>query len=109
MPTVEALGDVEPGLSLIPAATASACSPLARLRLAPMHATARTVAAGFVEPRINRAMRRWARQVDTTELSGSAAMLRLALLGAPVNPAIIDSARRVWSAAAWRALPCLAD
>jgi hypothetical protein len=36
-------------------------------------------------------------------------MLRLALLGAPVNPAIIDSARRVWSASAWRALPCLTD
>ena len=109
MPTVETLGDPEEGLSLIPVSKANACSPLARLRLAPMHATARDVAAGFVEPRIDRAMRRWARQADTTDLSGSAAMLRLALLGAPVNPAIIASARRVWSAAAWRALPCLAD
>ena len=109
MPTVETLGEAHVGLSLIPSSTANACSPLARLRLAPIHATARDVAASFVEPRITRAMRRWARQADTSGLTGSAAMLRLALLGAPVNPAIIDSARRVWSASAWRALPCLTD
>lgn len=109
MPTVETLAGAEDGLSLIPASRANACSPLARLRLAPIHATARDVAAGFVEPRINRAMRRWARQADTADLSGSAAMLRLALLGAPVKPAMVDSARRAWSAAAWRMLPCLAE
>ena len=110
MPTVESLGDAAAGRTLIPLATAGACSPVARLRLAPIHVTAREVAAGFVEPRITRAMRRWARQAETTGIAGTdAAVVRLALLGAPMNPTIADSARRAWSAAAWRNLPCLAD
>jgi hypothetical protein len=102
--TVSLTGDRD----LIPAGGTVACSPVAKLRLAPMKATAREVAEGFVEPRVTRALRRWARQADTTQLSSEAAVLRLALLGAPVNPAVIDSARAVWAAAAWRSLPCLA-
>lgn len=95
--------------SMIPAGGGMACSPLARLRLAPMRGTAREVAAGFIEPRVARGMNRWARQADTSQLSTNARVLRLALLGAPVKPGVVDSARAAWSAAAWRALPCLAD
>ncbi len=91
-----------------PALAASSCSPVARLRLAPMLGTAREVAAGFVEPRVWRGMRRWARTTDPTTLGTDARALRLAVLGAPVNPIVIDSARAVWVAAAWQALPCLA-
>lgn len=93
---------------LIPGAPGLSCSPVARLRLAPLRATAREVAAGFIEPRVTRSMRRWARAADTAQLTPAAGFLRLALLGAPVNPAVIDSARAVWVATAWRALPCLA-
>ena len=96
------------GLMLIPASRGGSCSPVARLRLAPMRATAREIAAGFVEPRIARSMRRWARTVDADTLTADEATLRLALLGAPINPSVIDSARASWSAVAWRALPCLA-
>ncbi|MDZ7632301.1 MAG: hypothetical protein U5K74_13380 [Gemmatimonadaceae bacterium] len=94
--------------SMIPEGGGPSCSPVARLRLAPLRGTAREVASGFVEPRVNRGMRRWALTADTTHLSGEARLLRRGLLGAPVNPAVIDSARAVWVAAAWRALPCLA-
>ena len=93
---------------LIPGAVGRSCSPVARLRLAPVQQTARSVAADFLQPRVERTMRRWARQVDTATLSPDAAMLRLALLGAPVDPALVQSARDAWTAAAWRALPCLA-
>ena len=98
----------EAGLTLIPSAAGGACSPVARLRLAPMQATAREIADGFVEPRINRAMRRWARQADPSALAPEQALLRLALLGAPMNPALVEAARQRWAAHAWRALPCLA-
>jgi len=94
--------------SMIPASRGQTCSPVARLRLAPMLGTAREVARGFIEPRIERGMRRWARTADTAQLSGDASLLRLALLGAPVNPAVVDSAQRAWELAAWRSLPCLA-
>ena len=107
MPFADSLRPVD-GLALIPAQRGATCSPVARLRLAPIHGTARQVAAGFIEPRIDRTMRRWARLADTSQLSPDAAALRLALLGGPVNPALIDSARVVWAAAAWRSLPCLA-
>lgn len=93
---------------LIPATRGETCSPVARLRLAPMRTTAREIAAGFVEPRINRAMRRWARMAEPSLLNPDQALLRLAVLGAPVNPALIDSARATWAAATWRTLPCLA-
>lgn len=96
------------GPTLIPEGDGAICSPVAQLRLAPIRSTAREIAAGFVEPRIARAMRRWARQVDVATLSSDDAILRLALLGAPVNEAIIDAARLSWAAVAWRALPCLA-
>jgi len=94
--------------SMIPASRGKSCSPLARLRLAPMLGTAREVARGFIEPRIERGMYRWARAADTAQLSADASLLRLALLGAPMNPAVIDSARSAWTLAAWRSLPCLA-
>jgi hypothetical protein len=94
--------------TFIPTGSGASCSPIAQLRLAPIRSTAREIAAGFVEPRITRAMRRWARQADTATLTGDEATLRLALLGAPVRSAVVDSARRVWAAVAWRALPCLA-
>ncbi|HYW50480.1 MAG TPA: hypothetical protein VE861_07735, partial [Gemmatimonadaceae bacterium] len=93
--------------TLIPESRAAACSPVVRLRLAPMQSTARTVAAGFLEPRIDRSMRRWARTADTATLSPEAALLRLALLGGPVDTVIIDSARARWEASAWQSLPCL--
>jgi hypothetical protein len=108
MPTLENVTRPD-GISLIPAAGAATCSPVARLRLAPLQGTARDVAAGFIEPRITRAMRRWARSADTGDLAGDEALVRLALLGAPTNPAVIDSARTAWAAAAWRTLPCLAN
>ena len=73
-----------------------------------MKATAREIATGFIEPRITRAMRRWARQADPAGLTPEQTQLRLALLGAPINPAVIDAARAEWAARAWRALPCLA-
>ena len=107
MPVSDSLRN-DAGLTLIPAAGGSACSPVARLRLAPMQSTAREIAAGFVEPRINRAMRRWARQIDPAVLAPDEALLRLALLGAPVSPGIVDAARMRWASHAWRALPCLA-
>jgi len=40
-------------------------------------------------------------------LGARAALFWAALLGAPIDPAVIDSARAVWEAAAWRSLPCL--
>ena len=95
-------------LTLVPTARGGACSPVAQLRLAPMKATAREIATGFIEPRITRAMRRWARQADPAGLTPEQAQLRLALLGAPIKPAVIDAARAEWAARAWRALPCLA-
>lgn len=93
--------------AMIPAASGNSCSPVARLRLAPMQATAREVAADFLGPRVERTMRRWARLTDPQELTPDAALLRLALLGAPLGPAVIESARDAWTAAAWQALPCL--
>jgi hypothetical protein len=72
-----------------------------------MQRTARAVAADFLRPRVDRTMRRWARQVDTRDLSPEAALLRLALLGSPVHPTRLDTARAAWIAAAWSALPCL--
>ena len=96
------------GLTLIPSPQRNVCSPVALLRLAPMKGTAREIASGFVEARITRAMRRWARQSDPADLTLDQAQLRLALLGAPFSGAIIDSARAAWTARAWRALPCLA-
>ena len=93
---------------LIPLPGGRSCSPVARLRLAPVLGTAREVARGFLEPRIVRGMQRWARAADTAQLSADASLLRLALLGSPMNPAIIDSARQKWEVAAWRSLPCLA-
>lgn len=94
--------------SMIPAARSRSCSPLARLRLAPVLGTAREVARGFIEPRIERGMYRWARAADTAQLSADASLLRLALLGGPMKPDVIDSARHAWELAAWRSLPCLA-
>lgn len=109
IPTADSLA-AAPARSMIPVGGGAApCSPLARLRLAPMRSTAREVAGGFIEPRVTRGMHRWARQADTTQLSSEARMLRLALLGAPVDPGVVDSARTAWTEAAWRALPCLAD
>lgn len=93
---------------LVPASTGPACSPVVRLRLAPILTTARSVATGFIEPRIDRSMRRWARSADTGSLSPDAALLRLALLGAPIDGAVVNAARTRWIAAAWRSLPCLA-
>lgn len=107
MPVQEARNALD-RFTLIPAGRAESCSPIARLRLAPMRATARAIAAGFVEPRVARAMRRWARQSDPSALSADEAILRRALLGAPVNPSVLDSARATWTMAAWQALPCLA-
>lgn len=93
---------------LVPSSAGPACSPVVRLRLAPILATARSVASGFIEPRIDRSMRRWARTTEARSLTRDAALLRLALLGAPVDRAVVDSARSRWMASAWRALPCLA-
>ncbi len=93
--------------AMVPVSAGLSCSPVARLRLAPMHSTARSVAAGFLVPRVERTMRRWARVTDTTGLSREAALLRLALLGSPVNPALVETARAEWTEAAWHALPCL--
>ncbi len=93
---------------LVPLRFGANCSPVARLRLAAVRGAAREVSAAFLEPRVTRALRRWARGADVDQLSSDERLLRLALLGAPVNPAVVDSAREVWSAAAWRALPCLA-
>lgn len=93
--------------ALIPTGGVRSCSPVARLRLAPVRQTARAVAEDFLQPRVDRTMRRWARVTDTEALSPEAAMLRLALLGAPVDPGVVQSARDAWIAAAWRALPCL--
>ncbi len=108
MPTADSLAAPQSALRL-PSLTASTCSPVARLRLAPMLGTAREVAAGFVEPRVWRGMRRWARVTDADALTIDARALRLAVLGAPVNPIVIDSARAAWATAAWRSLPCLAE
>ncbi|MCC7055566.1 MAG: hypothetical protein IT355_20010 [Gemmatimonadaceae bacterium] len=94
---------------MVPESKAVACSPVARLQLAPMRETARAVAAGFIEPRVDRSLRRWARAADTTALTPEARTLRLALLGGPVDERVIDSARADWSAAAWRTLPCLVE
>lgn len=96
------------GLTMIPESHGGTCSPIALLRLAPMKSTAREIATGFIEPRIARAMRRWARQADPSTLTGNQAHLRLALLGAPFDPAMIVAARATWAASAWSVLPCLA-
>jgi len=95
------------GLELIPSASGPRCSPLARLRLDPIRETAREVAAGFIDPHVTRSMRFWARTTGTDGLSPSAALLRLGILGAPVNPDLVETARAFWAAAAWRELPCL--
>ncbi len=108
LPTADSLEASGAPLRLPESDVGASCSPVARLRLAPMHATARAIAAGFVEPKVMRGMRRWAHTVDASTLRPDAAMLRLALLGGPVNPAVIDSAKAVWAASAWRLLPCLA-
>lgn len=93
---------------LIPDASGAVCSPMARLRLAPTLDPARQIADGFIVPRVERYMRRWARYVRADSVSGDDALLRMAILGAPVRPSVIDSARTEWTRAAWRALPCLA-
>ena len=94
----------------LPTMPASAiCSPVARFRLATSRSTARAIAAGFLEPKVNRAMRRWARTVDVTTLTPAASLLRLALLGGPVDPVVVDSARVAWTQATWQTLPCLAE
>jgi hypothetical protein len=93
--------------TMIPEPSGKSCSPVARLRLAPMQETAREVAADFLQPRVERTMVRWARLADPRELSPDVALLRLALLGAPLGPAVIESARDAWTEAAWQALPCL--
>ena len=100
---------VLPRAAMIPAIGSLSCSPVARLRLAPVQQTARSVAESFLQPRVDRTMRRWARITDTRSLTSEAAMLRLALLGAPVNPGVVQVAREAWTAAAWSALPCLAE
>lgn len=97
-----------PGGGFVPVATQGVCSPVAKLRLASILPTARTVAAGFMEPRVERAMLRWARGADTAQLSTNVALLRLAVMGAPMDPSVIETARAAWLAAAWRSLPCLA-
>jgi hypothetical protein len=107
MPTADSLAAPRSAMRM-PMLAAPSCSPVARLRLAPMLGTAREVATGFVEPRVWRGMRRWARTADPATLVTEARALRLAVLGAPVNPTVIDSARAAWTAAAWRSLPCLA-
>lgn len=84
------------------------CAPIVRLRMDPMlRRDASVVVRGFLEPRVSAAMRRWARQADTRSLSDEAFLVRQALLGAPVHPARVDSARARWLDAAWRSLPCL--
>ncbi len=93
---------------LVPDRSGISCSPVARLRLASVRTTAEAVAEEFLRPRVTRALRRWARSADTAQLSVDERMLRLALLGAPVSPSVVDSAQRVWEASAWRSLPCLA-
>jgi len=93
--------------AFVPLSGGGSCSPMARLRLAPMQSTARSVASAFLVPRVERTMRRWAHVTDPTGLSREAALLRLALLGAPVNPAVVAAARAEWTEAAWHALPCL--
>lgn len=108
MPFADSLRQEDPR-ALVPEARGATCSPVARLQLAPIQGTAREVAAGFIEPRVDRSMRRWARAADTVGMHTDAALLRLALLGAPVKPAMVDSARAAWAAAAWRTLPCLAE
>jgi hypothetical protein len=110
MPTAATSSSDATGSRLFPdiAGEATAvCSPVARLRVAPMLATARGIAAGFVAPRVERAMRRWARTADVTTLGSQARLVRLGLLGAPVDAGVLDSARERWTEAAWRALPCL--
>jgi hypothetical protein len=87
----------------------AACSPVTRLRLAPIAGAARRVASRVLEARVDRAMRRWARDAEATGLTTEAGVLRAALLGAPVDPAVIAAARTRWTADAWRALPCLLD
>ncbi len=99
----------ERSLELIPVSAGTRCSPATRLRLDPIRETAREVAAGFIDPHVTRSMRYWARTADRAALSPAAAMLRLGILGAPVRPSLVDSARALWSGAAWRALPCLLD
>jgi hypothetical protein len=94
-------------LALMPTAGGAQCAPLAVLRLAPVRSTARGIAAGFLEPRIDRAMQRWARQVNVGALSPDAAGIRLAILGSPVRPEVTSAARARWSEAVWSALPCL--
>ncbi len=94
---------------LVPVRSGTSCSPVARLRLASVRTTARDIAEEFLRPHVTRSLQRWARTADTAQLSGEERLLRLALLGAPVNRSVTDSARQVWVAAAWRGLPCLAD
>jgi len=93
---------------LVPDRSGTSCSPVARLRLASVRTTAEEVAEEFLRPRVTRALLRWARSAETTKLSVDERLLRLALLGAPVKPSVVDSAQQVWAAAAWRSLPCLA-
>lgn len=108
LPSADSLAAGRAAFPILSGAVASTCTPMARLRLAPIRATARTVAAGFIEPRVHRSMRRWARTTDPEGLTANTAALRLAVLGAPVNPTVVDSARAAWVATAWRVLPCLA-
>ena len=96
-------------LTLIPLEAGDRCSPVTRLQLAPIRQTAREVALGFLEPRITRSMLRWARATNPDSLPGDVAMLRLALLGSPVKPGVMDSARKVWLRSAMRTLPCLGE
>jgi hypothetical protein len=107
MPTADSLARPTPW-GLLPEPTGATCSPVARLRLGALASTARQVARGFVEPRVWRGMRRWARTADTTGMAPDARMLRRAVLGSPVNPAVVDSAKAAWTAVAWHSLPCLA-
>jgi hypothetical protein len=109
MPTSSTPSSDGAGHRLFPFASgdAAVCSPVARLRMAPMLGTAHGVAAGFVSPRVDRAMRRWARTADASTLGAEAGLVRLGLLGGPVDRHVLDAARARWTESAWRALPCL--
>jgi hypothetical protein len=88
----------------------NACSPVTRLRLAPVRQAAREMTRAVIEARARRALRRWAVETPPGALrDADIRWLQAAELGAPIDPIVVAPARARWLATASQALPCLSD